>query len=256
MGVRGIEKQELLQANEFARKAGVTVRTLHVYDRMGLLQPATRSASGYRLYGERELVRLEQILALRFFGLGLDRIKTLLDGPPHTLAQALDVQRSILIEEQRRLNVVLEAIDGARNALDDASRDRWDVVRNVIEVFKMKNDVSWTENYYSPEALEKLAKLRAETPPEVIHQGERDWAELIAEVEAACRTMDPSSDDAKALARRWSDLVGQFTKGDPDVEQGLNRLWSDRTHWPKDFKKPYSDEAEAFIREAQRNLNG
>ncbi len=251
-----MKNPELLHAKQFAKRAGVTVRTLHVYDEAGLLSPKTRSDAGYRLYGEEELVRLEQILALRFLGLGLDRIKSLLDGPPQTLVQALSVQRAVIVEEQRRLNLVLQAIDEARTVLEEGEpSERWRAVQHVIEAFKMKNDFSWTENYYSGEGLQKLAKMRAETPPEVIEKGERDWAELIAEVEAACKTVDPSSDAAKALARRWRNLIHQFTKGDPDISQGLNNLWTDRSHWPSDFKKPYSDEAEAFIRKAQSHLD-
>lgn len=252
-----MEQPELLRAKDFAKRAGVTVRTLHVYDQLGLLEPRERTEAGYRLYGDAELVRLEQILALRFLGLGLDRIKSLLDGPPQTLAQALYVQRAIVVEEQRRLTLVLQAIDEARNVLDHgAPSERWRAVQHVIEAFKMKNDFGWTANYYSPEGLAKLEKMRTQTPREVVEQGEREWAELLAEVEAACKTVDPSSETAQALARRWCDLVGQFTKGDPDVADGLKKLWSDQTHWPSDFKKPYSDEAEAFIRAAQAGLRG
>lgn len=246
----------MLQAKAFARRAGVTVRTLHFYDRLGLLAPTARTDSGYRLYGEPELVRLEQILALRFLGLPLDQIKELLDGPPQTLERALSVQRSIILEERRRLDLVLEAIDEAQTLLGEDDDDaRWRAVQNVIEAFKMKNDFSWTANYYSPEGLKKLAQLRDTTPPDVIEKGQRDWAQLIAEVEAACKTEDPSSPAAQALARRWRELIAQFTKGDPDISEGLNKLWTDRTHWPADFKKPYSDEAEAFIVKASAHLD-
>src|SRR5579863_2620993 len=72
---------ELRRIKAFATEAGVSVRTLHLYDRLGLLRPAALSESGYRLYGEAELERLEHILALRFVGLRLDQIKSCLDDP-------------------------------------------------------------------------------------------------------------------------------------------------------------------------------
>lgn len=243
--------ETLLKAKEFAERTGVSVRTLHFYDQVGLLAPSARTDAGYRLYGESDLERMEQILALRFVGLGLDQIKTLLEGPPQRLVDALAMQREIMLEEKRRLDIVLGAIHEAELALAHGSDDeRWRAVRNVIEAFKMKNDMSWTEKYYSPEAIERLAQMRASTPPDVIEKGERDWAELIAEVEAAAKTEDPTSERARELAQRWCGLVNQFTKGDPGVADGLRKLWTDSTHWPKDFKKPYSDEAEAFIRKA------
>ncbi|HEY2476355.1 MAG TPA: TipAS antibiotic-recognition domain-containing protein, partial [Candidatus Cybelea sp.] len=62
--------------------------------------------------------------------------------------------------------------------------------------------------------------------------------------------VDPASAQAAALAKRWRTLVASFTGGDVEVSSGLNRLWSDQTHWPADFKRPWSDAADAFIKAA------
>ncbi len=251
----------LLQAKEFADRTGVTVRTLHIYDREGLLEPATRTESNYRLYGEEQLERLEQILALRFVGFSLDRIKELLAGPPRPLVGALRIQREIVAQQKRQLQTAIDAIDEAERALEaDPSADRWKTLRNVIEAMKMKQDYDWTENYYTEEDKEKLAEKMKTTPKHVVEQGQHDWAELIAEVEtAATRGDDPTSDSSQALAARWKALIHQFTQGDPGISKGLNKLWSDQTHWPKDFKRPYSDSADTYIKsamEARRKKNG
>ena len=242
----------LLQAKEFADRAGVTVRTLHIYDREGLLEPAMRTEANYRLYGEEQLERIEQILALRFVGFGLDRIKELLAGPPRPLIGALRIQREIIAHQKRGLEAAIGAIDEAERALAaDPSADRWKTLRDVIEVFKMQHDYDWTKNYYTDEDREKLAEKMKTTPKDVIEKGQSDWAVLIADVEeAAARGDDPAAPPAQALAARWKDLVGQFTQGDPGITKGLNKLWNDRTHWPKDFKRPYSDAADAFIKKA------
>lgn len=242
--------QKLKQAKQFAKEAGVTVRTLHVYDRLGLLRPAARTDTGYRLYGEAELERLEQILALRFVGFRLEHIKELLQGPKWPLIVALRMQREIVAQQKRKLEVAAKAIEEAEATLiADESADRWKLLRNIIEALKMENDFDWTQNYYNEAAQEKLAEMRKNTPKEVIEQGQRDWATLIAEVEeAAARNEDPSSEHAQSLANRWRGLVRQFTKGDADVHQGLNKLWSDPTHWPKDFKRLWSDAADAWIK--------
>jgi MerR family transcriptional regulator, thiopeptide resistance regulator len=241
---------KLKQAKEFAKEAGVTVRTLHVYDRLGLLRPAARTDAGYRLYGEAELERLEQILALRFVGFRLEHIKELLEGPKWPLIVALRMQREILAQQKRQLDAAAQAIEQAEATLiADESADRWKMLRNIIEALKMENDYSWTQNYYSEAAQEKLAEIRKNTPKEVVEQGQRDWAELLAEVEqAAERNEDPSSEHAQSLAHRWQGLLRQFTKGDAGIQQGLNKLWSDSTHWPKDFKRPWSDAADAWIK--------
>lgn len=244
--------QNLRQAKQFAKEAGVTVRTLHVYDRLGLLRPAARTDSGYRLYGEAELERLEQILALRFVGFRLEHIKELLQGPKWPLVVALRMQREIVAQQKRKLDAAMEAIEQAESTLvADESADRWKMLRNIIEALKVEEDYSWTQNYYNEAAQEKLAQLRKDTPKDVVEQGQRDWAALIADVEeAAARNEDPQSEHAQSLANRWRALLRQFTKGDADIQQGLNRLWSDPAHWPKDFKKPWSEAADAWIKRA------
>jgi DNA-binding transcriptional MerR regulator len=242
--------RKLKQVKQFAKEAGVTVRTLHVYDQLGLLHPAKRTDSGYRLYGEAELERLEQILALRFVGFRLEHIKELLQGPKWPLIVALRMQREIVAQQRRKLDAAAAAIEQAEATLvADASADRWKMLRTVIEALKVENDYSWTQNYYNDAAREKLEEIRKSTPPEVVEQGQRDWTALLAEVEeAAERNEDPSSAHAQSLANRWKALLRQFTRGDANVQQGLNKLWSDQTHWPTDFKRPWSDAADAWIK--------
>jgi DNA-binding transcriptional MerR regulator len=248
---------ELRRSKAFATESGVSVRTLHLYDRLGLLRPAAVSSSGYRLYGEAELERLEHILALRFVGLRLDQIKELLGGPDQPLVAVLRMQREVIARQKQRLESALTLIEEAERALiAGASADRWKILRTVMEAFKMQNDWKWTQEYYSQAANEKIDERRRTAAPELIEQGQRDWTALIADVEAAVsQGIEPSGADARALARRWHDLVGSFTQGDGEVERGLNRLWSDQTHWPKDFKRPWSDEADAFIKQAM-NCDG
>src|SRR5436853_7812296 len=89
----------MLRAQEFAERAGVTVRTLHHYDRLGLLKPKGRTAAGYRLYGERDLARLQQIVTLKFIGLSLKQIKELLDQREFDLATTLRRQREVIEEK-------------------------------------------------------------------------------------------------------------------------------------------------------------
>jgi MerR family transcriptional regulator, thiopeptide resistance regulator len=242
----------LRRIKEFAREAGVTVRALHLYDRLDLLKPAALSEAGYRLYGEAELERLEQILALRFVGFSLEQIKELLRGPTRPLVTALRMQRELIARRKRRLESAIAAIDEAERALSrDESADVWKTLHTVIEVFKVQNDWEWTKKYYSEEAIEQLEERLRDTSKELIEQGQRAWTALLAEVEeAASRGLDPSSDTARELARRWSELLAQFTQGSAAIAQGLNRLWSDPTHWPSDFTRPWSDAAEAFIKKA------
>ena len=88
---------------EFAELAGVTVRALHHYDRIGLLKPQ-RSTSGTRLYSLQDLERLEQIAALKFLGIPLQEIKLLLKHGPLTLTDSLHMQREALTEKRKLID--------------------------------------------------------------------------------------------------------------------------------------------------------
>lgn len=232
------------QAQQFATRAGVTVRTLHHYDRLGLLKPSTYTAAGYRLYRESDLARLQQIVTLKFIGFSLHEIKTLLGQSGRDLATALRRQREIINQKRQHLGMAVQAIEKAERVITSDETD-WEAFKNIIEVINMQNDMEWTRKYYSDSAREKLA---ARATPEVVEQGQNDWAQLIKEVEAAVQAgEDPASEKAQSLAARWSNLIQQFTGGDAEVSEGLKKLYADQSNWPPHFQKPYSDEVEAFI---------
>ena len=221
------------QPAEFARRTGVTVRTLHHYDRLGLLKPRARTAAGYRLYGEEDVVRLQQIVTLKFIGFPLKRIKQLLDRKGGDLAAALRLQRLSLEEKRRRLDSVIGAIARAEQITAKGRNPGWEVFQKIIEVIQMQTDPNWMMNYYSDEAREAIAERAKSWTPELQAQCEQDWATLQKEVaEASAAGEDPASEKAQALAGRWSKLIEGFTGGNSAVLEGLKKLYADRGNWP------------------------
>ena len=99
--------EKLFQAREFAELTGVTVRTLHHYDRLGLLKPSRHSRAGYRLYIESDVARLEQIIALKFIGFSLSEIRNILSRGSLDLASALRQQREAITEKRQQLGTEL-----------------------------------------------------------------------------------------------------------------------------------------------------
>ena len=221
-----------MNVQEFAKMAGVTVRALHHYDRLGLLRPR-RTRSGYRVYEERELERLEQIVALKFLGLPLKRIQVLLDRTDFELADGLRMQRTVLEQKRRMLDQAIQAIRAAEDSIVPGKRAEAALLTKIIEVIEMQNqnDNSWSEKYYSPEAKEKITARAAEWTPELQAQVSQQWTDLFAEVEAILDE-DPASEKAQALGMRWKELVKGFTGGDREVGAGLNKLHADRPNWP------------------------
>ena len=235
--------QQLFRIKEFAEKAGVTVRTLHHYHRLGLFEPSGRSEKGYRLYSEQDFAPLQQVVTLKFLGFTLKEIKGLFEREPPDLLLTLRRQRSLMEEKRRRMDQALTAIGRTERMLASGGKPNWEAFVQIIEVTQMQTDTTWMKKYYSTEAQADLAERGT---PEAHQKGQEQWTELIREVEASLGE-DPAGEKAQALATRWSALIEAFTGGNPAVAEGVNKLYADRNNWPGDFKKPYSDEVGQFI---------
>src|SRR5215471_7755988 len=237
-----------MQIQEFAQRTGVTVRTLHHYDRLGLLRPGSRTASGYRIYGERELIRLQQIATLKFIGCSLKEIKAVLSGPSSDLGETLKLQREALERKRRTLDRALKAVDRVQKLFAQSGRADWNALQHIIEVIQMEQDKSWMLPYFTPEQQATLKARKSK-----IHEGEEGWAKLIPEIEAATKNgLDPASDEARSLIERHQELVNQLTGGDPGIEAAFERMYADKANWPKDFKSPFTEEARSFIEKAKQ----
>jgi len=239
------------RVSEFAEKAGVTVRTLHHYDRLGLLRPSGRTEAGYRLYGERDLARLQQIVTLKFIGIPLKQIKDLLDRGDLDLAATLRLQRRLLEEKRLQVEAAIQAIEEAERSLKSGRTADLAALKKIIEVMERQNAMEWMKKYYSEEAQARIAERARAWTPELQAKAEQDWKTLIGQVEAAIAArLDPASAKARELAQRWSELIRGFTGGDPGVQQGLNQLYADQVNWPQNFNKPFSDEVCEYLKKA------
>ena len=138
--------ETMYKANEFATRASVTVRTLHHYDRLGLLKPV-RGESGYRLYRDSDLDRLEQVLALKLLGIPLKQIKVVLDHGTRDLRETLRLQRTLWRKRQRMLGSAITAIEEAEQALASGRESKAAILRKVIEVINMQSNSDWMMKY-------------------------------------------------------------------------------------------------------------
>ena len=235
-------KHGAMRVQEFAGMAGVTVRALHHYDRLGLLRPR-RTPAGYRVYSARDLERLEQVVALKFLGIPLKQIKTVLERDANGLGAALRMQRTVLEQKRRMLDMAIQAIHNAERSIPPGGRPEAAQLKRIIEVIEMQENNDWAAKYYSPEARQKIAERAKEWTPELQAKVSKEWTDLFRDVEA-CLNEDPAGEKAQALAVRWKKLVSGFTGGDPDISTGLNRLYADKQNWPAQMKEqmaPFSN---------------
>jgi DNA-binding transcriptional MerR regulator len=241
----------------FAKLAGVTVRTLHHYDRLGLLSPNHRSESGYRLYTNQDMVRLERIMVLRYLGLPLKQIAGLLTethSDDHDVANLLRTQAVVLRERREQISRVIRAVEAAEQSLDTVQQPDWKLFQTIIQEVSMQDNTEWTKKYYSEAGQQAVEERKALWSPELQEKVTAQWNEMYAKVEAAIAAGEnPDSDHGRQLAAEWMKLVEGFTGGNREILKGLNALYNDQANWPKStVNQQYAVKPELmnFIRKA------
>ncbi|MGO8932397.1 MAG: MerR family transcriptional regulator [Terracidiphilus sp.] len=215
---------------EFAKLAGVTVRALHHYDRIGLLKPE-RTSSGFRVYDLKCLERLEQIAALKFLGIPLREIKVLLKHGPLTLADSLSVQREALGEKRRLIDRAVVAIEAAQKAIQSGQTTDASILRKIIEVIDMQPQENSMRKYYTEQAWLDKERIARERPAEELKKNVLALRKLFCEIEAEI-DLDPASERAQDLTKQWLQLAEYSHGGNEAVRAGNTQAWSDYQNWP------------------------
>lgn len=207
----------LLTVGELAKRSGLTVRTLHHYDAIGLLRPSLRSDAGYRLYGQADIERLHRIQALRQLGLALADIGQALSGTQPPLAEVVDRQIAQLDRDLAEAARLRERLVHLRAQLSSGQSPDLADWLDTLELMTMY------EKYFTPEELKTLP---LHTDPDVLPE----WSALVAAVQAAMdRGVTPDDAEAQQLALRWMETVQRSTGNNPAF---LLRLHAMNTHEP------------------------
>jgi len=200
----------LLKIGELAARTGLTVRTLHHYDELGLLSPSVRSDAGYRLYGPADVARLFRILALRQLGLPLTDIGASLASEGTALPALIERQMQALdakIAEATALRDRLARLHATMTRGTEPELADWLTTLELMTMY---------DNYFTKE--EQDALLRRKSDPAVAAT-RQTWPALIEEARRLMRAGTPADDPAAIeLATRWSELVRQFTGDDPNLQ--------------------------------------
>ncbi|HYH66182.1 MAG TPA: TipAS antibiotic-recognition domain-containing protein [Urbifossiella sp.] len=216
--------EQVWKVGELAARTGLTVRTLHHYDAIGLLRPSGRTGSdhgsGHRLYTAADVARLQQILSLKALGFSLDDVTAQLAGAGHdprrVVRRHLEQVRAKAAEYARlaaRLSTLADALDRAEAVTAD-------------EFLNAITEMTMIEKYYTPEQLEQIQARGEAVGQARIEEVQNEWPRLMAEVQAAYDSgMAPTDPKAQELARRWFGLVAEFTGGDPGIFKSLKTMY-------------------------------
>jgi MerR family transcriptional regulator, thiopeptide resistance regulator len=246
------KRQEFYRVHEFAAMAGVTVRTLHHYDRLGLLRPARHRDNGYRLYTQRDLGHLEQILFLKFLGLQLKQVRDLLKRES-ALPSVLRQQWEVLAQKRRQMDKTIEAVAAALQALEARGKPDWNLFKIIIKEIEMQNNTEWTGKYFSEEAKSQIEDRKKLWSPEFQEEVSKAWSELFQDVKSALGE-DPAGPKAQEIAVRWRNLVEGFAGGNPEIQKGLNAMYADQPNWPAQRREAFGipQEIRDFISKAMK----
>ncbi len=215
---------------KFAKLSGVSTRTLRYYDEIGLLKPARRKESGYRIYGEAQVRRLQQILFYRELGVSLSEIGKILDSPGFSATEALHRHHALLLQQRARLNLLIHnvektlACEKGETAMTD--KEKFEGFKEAL--------ISRNEVRYGAEIREKYGKEAVENSNRKIRGMTQEKYEEFQAVEqqlkrallSAFQTGDPSgkaAQHAAALHRKW--LSYTWERYSPEAHATLAQMY-------------------------------
>ena len=210
---------------QLSKMAGVSVRTLHHYDHIGLLEPTARTEAGYRLYGEPELLRLQQILFFKELDMPLAKVRTILDDPGFDQVTALENHRQMLHRRVERLTRLLTTIDRTIDRLTEENMTLTD--QELYEGFTAEQI-----ERYKREAREMYDPDMVEASEQRVKQMSRaEWQAVGAEGEtvtsslAALTGREPGDPDVQALIARHHAWIENFYPCSAEMYRGLGQLY-------------------------------
>jgi DNA-binding transcriptional MerR regulator len=208
------------KVGELAARTGMTVRALHHYDEIGLLEPSLRTPSGHRLYDRADVERLQQIQSLRLMGLSLDEVKRLLDGADRSPRQLIDLHLVQLREQIAMQLRLAERLTALADHMDTVGRVSLDELCQLIEA------MTTMEKYFTTEQLEVLRDRRVSVGEQRMKEVQDEWAEIIPAVRRAMEQgVDATTPEMLAIARRWKALVEEFTGGDAQIAGAVRTMY-------------------------------
>ncbi len=232
---------------QLASIAGVTPRTLHFYDEIGLLSPNRLPDNGYRQYRESDLLRLQQIMFYRELGVTLDDIREILDSSDFDVVDALRQHRDALEGKSQKMQLLIQTID------------------KTIQHLQGEPDMKKDEMFqgFDPEIQAKYDKEARERWPEKYAESQGKWksyskerqAQIIAEQSEIPRLMaayigqDVSKPEVQALVKRWHQNIENFYATNTEVLVGLANMYNDDPRF-KAFYDRFDERLAEYMREA------
>jgi len=232
---------------QLANLAGVSTRTLHYYDEIGLLKPDSYSENGYRDYGEQAILQLQQILFFKELDFRLEEIRDIMQHPVFNLRLALEVHKVTLQQKASRLQRLIQTVDATIQHLEG------DIEMSEEQLFEGFNEEKQKEyeqeirQRYGKKAFEGVISWNSYTPEQkskILAEGKTIYLDLARMV-----NKDVESDEVQAIIARWHQHMRYFYE--PSIERMLSlaEMYNEDERFATNFRKIHPA-LPAFLRKA------
>ena len=238
-----------LKVKELADLVGISVRTLHHYDEIGLLKPEETTDSGYRLYSDENIETLQQILFFKELDFPLKKIKQIINSPSFDRQEALRFHREVLLEKRRRIDKMIATIDKTTRY------EKGEIQMSNKEKFE---GFDFSHNPYEKEARERWGDEAIEQSNAFFSNKSKDKQKAMNEKMnaifqelATLKDGSPTSDAAQIAIQKWYDFLSQNTGHHYSLDsfKGLGQLYTADKRFTENIDQ-FGDGLAAFMRDA------
>ena len=236
------------------KMAGVSTRTLRYYDEIGILKPARINSSGYRIYGKKEVDRLQQILFYRELGVTLEDIKNILTSPSFDSATALRDHREKLLAKRKQLDLLIanveKTIAATEGGITMADKEKFEGFKQKMIDENEKKYGKEIREKYGDEQVNMSNKKIKDMTKEQYAELEKLSAEVITTLNEAFKTGDPAGELAQKAAdlhRRW--LSFYWDKYTKEAHAGIAQMYVEDERFRDYYDKEQPGTA-SFLRDA------
>ena len=224
-----------MRISEVAKLTGITVRTLHYYDEIGLLKPSEITEAGYRLYSREDLEILQQILFFRELDFPLSQIKEIMNNPNYDKEEALKKQKELLIQQRQRIEGLIKLIEKRIEGDNNMSFKEFDT--NEIEENKKKYAKEVKERWGTSKAYEESEKKTSSYNKEKWGDINQETSEIFKGF-AELRNSDPGSEEVQELVRRWQKYItDNFYTCTNEILSGLGLMYVEDERFKENLDK-------------------
>ena len=238
----------MFTVKQLSKLAGVTPRTLHHYDEIGLLKPSRVGDNGYRYYGEEAILRLQQILFYRELDIPLDNIKRIMAESRFDVLGALQSHKEALSKQVERLNRLLHTVD---NTINHLKGNTIMSEKGLFEGFTEEEQEKYVleaEQMYDPETVResnrKWKEYSAAKKESILAEGKAIYVDMVAAMAKGAE-----SREVQAIVERWRKHMDYFWTPNLDQLLGLANGYNDDPRFKANFDKMHSQLA-GFMCEA------